>query len=97
MIQKISKIPRIHFPIIQDVNDDRVHLKQIRAETASRGLRVELNLIEFNPAADDVHKPGNIERTRLMALQEGFHVKRIPKVGFDVNASCGMFANERKM
>ncbi len=64
-----------------------------------------INIIEYNPFSDKQGK--GVSKTKLFKLLEEYKafdkkvfneqlppIKLIPRVGFDVNASCGMFVNE---
>lgn len=90
-----NKIPKIHFAMIKGVNDSELEIQNIINKVNESNLSVNINIPSYNP-----NKNGGSEadesfiETALQMMSEGLpnsRVKLIPKVGFDVKASCGMF------
>ena len=95
------KIPKIHYAFIEGENDSEQDIHQICDAILERDLRVNLNIVRYNPAdekrgresAEDVIMRNlEIFKDRLPQVRTKVH----PRVGFDVNASCGMFVNGRE-
>lgn len=92
-----KKIVKIHYPFIENENDSADAVHSICDIISDLGLHCEFNLVRYNPAASDqgiessqdvIDRNINIMKTRLKV---GGKVQVIPRVGFDVKASCGMF------
>lgn len=94
--QKYSKkIVKIHFAFIRDENDSLDEIKEMVSMIEQHKLHVEFNLVRYNPASSDQGQESTeqvIERNinYLKSNLKG-KVQIIPRVGFDVKASCGMF------
>lgn len=96
--QKFSKkVVKIHFPFIEGENDSEEDMYNMCLAIDTAGLVPEFNLVRYNPASKDQGKESSekiIERN-LKILKDNFNyntkVQIIPRVGFDVKASCGMF------
>jgi len=93
--QDSKKIVKIHFAFIKDENDGVGNLIDIVGEVKKRRLAIEFNVVRYNPFSD---KQGaetdeaTIQRNvKIIEAQIDGEVKLIQRVGFDVNASCGMF------
>lgn len=92
--QFTNKIPRIHFPFIKDVNDNEQEIVNLVEIINKQGLKVNVNIPAYNPNENGGTESENHVIVRnVKILEEGLacKVKLIPKVGFDVKASCGMF------
>lgn len=94
-----GKVPKIHFAFIKGENDSEQDMRDMAEAINSRGLRVNLNIVRYNPHNERVGiEPDEhvIQRnTELLAGLIGAEKYRIvPKVGFDVKASCGMFVDK---
>ncbi|MEM8670504.1 MAG: radical SAM enzyme, Cfr family protein [Planctomycetota bacterium] len=91
------KICKIHYAFIRGENDSESDVHAICDELESRKLMVHVNIVRYNPADPRRHgsepseaiieRNAQIYRKRLPDAR----VKVIPRVGRDVNASCGMF------
>lgn len=90
--QKTKKIVKIHYPLISGENDTVEQAKAIGQSFTRSGLICQFNILAYNPPNDSSKEstPETIQEY-VDALQEFFPVKTIPRVGYDVNASCGMF------
>lgn len=88
-----KKIIKIHHPLIAGENDSETEALEIGE--ALRGLYCEFNLVRYNPASPEQGtESDDWARARyLNALENGIagKIQVIPRVGFDVKASCGMF------
>jgi adenine C2-methylase RlmN of 23S rRNA A2503 and tRNA A37 len=93
-----KKIIKIHFAFIKGQNDSKESLLEMCNELNKRKLLCEFNLVRYNPfspiqgeESDDQTIYENLE-----LLREHFKgdVQMIPRVGFDVKASCGMFVDK---
>lgn len=94
-----GKVPKIHFAFIKGENDSEQDMRDMAEAINARGLRVNLNIVRYNPHSERVGvEPDEhvIQRnTELLAGLIGAEKYRIvPKVGFDVKASCGMFVDK---
>jgi adenine C2-methylase RlmN of 23S rRNA A2503 and tRNA A37 len=94
--RRTSKIVKLHFAFIRGHNDDAASVHAICDALAARSLLAHVNIVRYNPATPDhgeepveqvVERNAQIFRDRL----PGARVQIVPRVGFDVNASCGMF------
>ena len=96
-----NKIPKIHYAFIKGENDSEQDIHDICDAILKHDLRVNLNIVRYNPADDKrgVESCGDVLQrnlgifhARLPQIRSKVH----PRVGFDVNASCGMFVNGRE-
>lgn len=92
-----SKIVKIHYAFIAGENDSESDVHAVCDALESRGLYVHVNIVRYNPPSpahgtespDDVlERNAALFRARLAKAR----VVIIPRVGFDVQASCGMFS-----
>lgn len=91
------KICKIHYAFIAGENDSEADVHAICDALASRRLMVHVNIVRYNPldprrhgvepSEDILQRNARIYQSRLPATR----VKIIPRVGYDVQASCGMF------
>ncbi|MGE3809207.1 MAG: radical SAM enzyme, Cfr family protein [Gemmataceae bacterium] len=94
------KICKIHYAFIAGENDSAADVHAICDAVEKRKLTVHVNIVRYNSpdpekngmeASEDViERNAGIYRARLPAAR----VRVIPRVGFDVQASCGMFLRE---
>ncbi len=96
-----SKIPKIHYAFIAGENDSEQDIIDICEAIKARDLRVNLNIVRYNPADDKrgVESCESIIERNLKIFKEYMPQARMkvhPRVGFDVKASCGMFVNARE-
>lgn len=91
-----GKTPKIHYAFINDQNDTLGDVKAICDEIQEIGLRVNWNVVRYNPPVGhwsketvegQIHYLAGYVRSRLPDAR----VKVIPRVGTDVQASCGTF------
>lgn len=88
------KIPRIHLALIKGENDSRKDLVDLVAEIRYHSLRVDFNIVRYNPY-DDLSEEGNWQLARDMFkdLMPQSKVQVIQRVGLEAKASCGMFVS----
>jgi 23S rRNA (adenine2503-C2)-methyltransferase len=92
-----KKIVKIHFPFIAGENDSVEDVSAICDAIDDAGLICEFNLVRYNPASEDqgVESSEEVIERNINILKNRFSfntkVQIIPRVGFDVKASCGMF------
>lgn len=90
------KIPVLHWAFIAGENDDPTTIAGIIAALRAHGLRVDVNIVRYNPysAAQGQEPPLAVIERNARLLEDGLpgtRVQIVPRVGFDVHASCGMF------
>lgn len=92
--QETNKIPRLHFAFIKGVNDSEKGVTAICDAVTRRGLRVNVNVVRYNPP-NRWSKESDEQTVGRLALQMKdllrCPVKVVTRVGYDVYASCGMF------
>ena len=92
-----KKIVKIHFPFIAGENDSEKDMYDMCFAIDKARLTPEFNLVRYNPASEDqgVESSEEIIARNIKILKDNFNfntkVQIIPRVGFDVKASCGMF------
>jgi adenine C2-methylase RlmN of 23S rRNA A2503 and tRNA A37 len=92
------KIVKIHYAFIAGENDSEADVHAVCDALEARGLYVHVNIVRYNPPSpahgaeppeDILERNAAIFRARLPKAR----VRVIPRVGFDVQASCGMFTS----
>lgn len=84
----------LHWALIDGENDDPRMAAKIAELANEAGLRAEFNLVRYNPANE---RSREAPQERLDGYVEAMkrslsgRTKVVPRVGFDVAASCGMF------
>jgi len=88
------KVPRIHLALIKGENDSRKHLHDIVDEIRYHGLRVDFNIVRYNPF-DAQSEEGDWRQARnvFAKLMPDAKVQVIQRVGLEAKASCGMFVS----
>ena len=92
-----GKIPKIHFAFIENENDSIESVTAICDAINAVGLKVNVNIVRYNPFSErqGTEPSEEIIERNMHVMQELLPTARInliKKVGFDVQASCGMFA-----
>lgn len=90
-----KKIPKLHFAFIKDQNDTEGEVRHLAQIVKDLDLRVDFNVVRYNPQNPEFYET---EEERIYHLTHVFRevlpetkVKIVPRVGYDVKASCGMF------
>jgi 23S rRNA (adenine2503-C2)-methyltransferase len=94
--ERTSKIPKLHFPLIGGANDSPENAIAICRAVRAAGLRVNVNLIRYNPYSEaHGYEPSyDVYEQNAATFREHLpdaNVKIITRVGLDVNVACGMF------
>ena len=91
-----NKIPKLHYCFIEGHNDRSEDINRICDAVSDFGLRVNVNLIRYNSHSDEygqepalpvIQRNAQIFAERLPQAR----VQIVTRIGYDVNASCGMF------
>lgn len=90
------KLVKIHYAFIAGENDAPEQVHAVCDAISRHGLLCHVNIVRYNPPSPNHGvEPGNatIEANAAIFRERlpGARVKVIPRVGFDVQASCGMF------
>ena len=93
-----GKTPKIHFAFIEGENDSEQAMREMADAILARDLKVSLNIVRYNPHSNQYGRESEesvIERNVQMLTEwiKPVAVRIVPKVGFDVKASCGMFVS----
>lgn len=85
----------LHWALIEGENDAESQAKAAADMAREVGINAEFNLVRYNPANEKSKESSATQIESYMAAMKSFvpgRVKKIPRVGADVKASCGMFA-----
>jgi adenine C2-methylase RlmN of 23S rRNA A2503 and tRNA A37 len=91
------KICKIHYAFIAGENDSEADVHAICDALERRQLMVHLNIVRYNPhdpRRHGVESPEEVIQRNAAIYQSRLpyaRVRIIPRVGYDVAASCGMF------
>ena len=92
-----KKIVKLHYAFIANENDSAEEVNSICNDVAKHNLICEFNLVRYNPASPDqgTESSDEVIARNIGIITDRFKfqtkVQMIPRVGFDVKASCGMF------
>lgn len=86
----------LHGAFIEGENDSLENAQKMIDEVNKRGIRAKFNLVRYNPYSEKQGREAKEESIedifQLMNLGlKGENSRIVPRVGFDVKASCGMF------
>lgn len=91
-----KKFVKVHFPFIAGENDSVEQVEAVCEALDRANLLCDFNLVRYNPASPDQGRESDEETIaqRLELIRRRFKgkVQVIQRVGYDVAASCGMFA-----
>lgn len=95
---KASGLPlALHQPFILGENDFDSNMFDIVSALEKHDLTVKFNVVRYNPPNNKSEETPEHRVTHLAKLIGTFdcisRVRIVPRVGFDVNASCGMFVS----
>jgi adenine C2-methylase RlmN of 23S rRNA A2503 and tRNA A37 len=91
------KICKIHYAFIAGENDSEADVHAICDALESRRLMIHVNIVRYNspdPRRHGVEPPDEVIQRNARIYQSRLpyaRVRVIPRVGYDVQASCGMF------
>lgn len=93
--RETGKRPKVHFAFIKGENDSEQTVTEISHALMDHGLDVDLNIVRYNPPDERSQESDETVVTRNVQLFQDLlpnaDVRIIPRVGFDVQASCGTF------
>lgn len=93
-----KKIVKIHHTFIKDANDSIAEVEYMCDALDAAGLVCEFNLVRYNPFSPEQgeESSGQVLSRNMGIIKSRFKGKTqiIPRVGFDVKASCGMFVEK---
>lgn len=86
----------LHWAFIAGENDSDAQCEAVLEAIERHGLKARFNLVRYNPFSEGqgVEPPEQVLHARLAQIQPRMSEKGsriVPRVGFDVKASCGMF------
>ncbi|MEM9066144.1 MAG: radical SAM enzyme, Cfr family protein [Planctomycetota bacterium] len=87
---------RLHWAFIEGENDDAATIERIANAVHEAGLHPDINVVRYNPFGSEHGRepPAKIIEERVKQLSgylPSAQIKIIDRIGFDVQASCGMF------
>lgn len=90
-----KKIVKIHYAFIAGENDSIEEIHSVCNAINTTGIHCEFNLVRYNPASPDQGEESSEsvidQDIAILSRRLTGKVQIIPRVGFDVKASCGMF------
>lgn len=93
-----KKIVKIHHCFIKGENDHPDDISDMIVELDKRDLLCEFNLVRYNPySPEQGEESPQVQIDYNISLLTKYitgKVQTIPRVGFDVKASCGMFVDK---
>ncbi len=86
----------LHWAFIKDQNDRAEDVDALLDMVEAKGLKVRFNLVRYNPhdARHGEESPSEVLQARFEQINARVTLagsRIVPRVGFDVRASCGMF------
>lgn len=94
--QETNKEVTLHWAFIEGENDSVEMLHRTMKAVVDRGIKAKFNLVRYNPYSNKQGKEVSEEKLQhLFNIVQGYLIgsrnKIVPRVGYDVKASCGMF------
>lgn len=88
----------LHWAFIAGQNDSAEGVQAIADAVEKRGIHAKFNLVRYNPYSqaqgEESAESVLIDRLELMrSCADQVGTRMVPRVGFDVRASCGMFVH----
>jgi adenine C2-methylase RlmN of 23S rRNA A2503 and tRNA A37 len=85
-----------HWAFIENHNDHTNDLEHLKKEISKHNIKAKFNLVRYNPYSNQQGQETNENKLHELFsnLNDFFNTKDsriVPRVGFDVKASCGMF------
>lgn len=92
----------LHWALIEGENDSLEEARRIADRVKAAGISARFNLVRYNPFGAGQGRESGDARLEayfsLLAGELGHEASRIvPRVGFDVKASCGMFVEKGEL
>lgn len=100
--KKTGKIVKIHGAFIEGENDSVKSVEEMVSALLRHGLHSDWNIVRYNPFSDGFGKEPSEQdiariARRLQNLMPFSKITVVPRVGVDVNASCGMFTDGKEL
>lgn len=100
--QETSLVPRLHWAFIAGENDSESDVAAVLDAVAAAGLVVRVNVVRYNPpgerfGVEPADEVVDARAAQMLAAPQVLSVRVVPRVGFDVKASCGMFVGGREV
>lgn len=97
--QNKGGLTALHWAYIKDTNDQLCQTQKIIDKVHEYGLSPKFNLVRYNPYSEGqgFESDEEVLNKNFKMLQEALkhpNSRMVPRVGFDVKASCGMFVSE---
>lgn len=90
-----NKIPKLHYAFISGENDSEETVMGIVQALEDRNLTCNMNVVRYNPPDENSQESPEATIERACEILRSTpcipRVDVVPRVGYDVNASCGMF------
>ena len=88
----------LHWAFIAGENDTSASVQSIADAVEERGIHAKFNLVRYNPFSPAQGEESSnevlMDRLELMrSCSDQIGTRMVPRVGFDVRASCGMFVH----
>ena len=92
----------LHWAFIAGQNDSAEGVQAIAEAVEARGIHAKFNLVRYNPFSsaqgEESAEGVLLDRLELMrSCMDQVNTRMVPRVGFDVRASCGMFAHPSEL
>ena len=88
----------IHYAFIKGENDSEKDVLDVCRALKENGIKTRFNIVRYNPYSERYGEESSEEviyrNAKIIESEMGITPKIIPKVGFDVQASCGMFVSK---